>query len=82
MVKIVSIDPAERSRERNKKDLLEVLEVIREQVESGEIVGLVAASLCDDGECQIHVKVSELINGIGLFELGKHMLIQQEAFGE
>lgn len=82
MTKIVSIDPNERYKERNKADLLEVLDEIRDQIESGDIVSFVAASLCDDGECQIHAKVSELINGIGLFELGKQMLIRQEAFEE
>jgi hypothetical protein len=81
-MKVISIDPNEKAKQRHKADLLEVLNEMRDQIESGEIVSFVAASVCDDGECQIHAQVTELINGIGLFELGKQMLIRQEAFEE
>jgi hypothetical protein len=80
MTKIVSIDPAGDERERIKADLLEVLDEMREQIESGDIVQFVAASMLDDGETQIHSMVSDLPTAVGLYEIGKHMIIQQEAY--
>jgi hypothetical protein len=80
MTKIVSIDPAGDERERIKADLLEVLEEMREQIESGDIVQFVATSMLEDGETQIHSMVSDLPTAVGLYEIGKHMIIQQEAY--
>lgn len=80
MTKIVSIAPNDRERERVKADLLEVLDHMREQIESGDIVEFVATSICNDGVPQIHSYVSDLPAGVGLYELGKHMFIQQEAY--
>ena len=80
MTKIVTIVPNEAERERAKADLLEVLDEMREQIESGDIVQFVATSLLDDGETQIHSMVSDLPTAVGLYEIGKHMIIQQEAY--
>ncbi len=79
-MKIVSIDPAEHERAKRKQDLLEVLEEMRSQIESGNIVEFVAVSICDDGEPQIHSMVGDLPTAVGLFEIGKHMIIQREAY--
>ena len=79
-MKIVSINPVEQERERIKADLLEVLDEMREQIESGDIVQFVATSLLEDGETQIHSMVSDLPTAVGLYEIGKHMIIQQEAY--
>ena len=78
--KIVSIVPGARERERIKADLLEVLNEMREQVEAGEIIEFVATSVTSDGEPQIHSMVADLPTAVGLFEIGKHMIIQQEAY--
>jgi hypothetical protein len=80
MTKIVSIVPNERERERAKADLLEVLNEMREQIESGDIVEFVATSICAAGETQIHSMVADLPTAVGLYEIGKHMIIQQEAY--
>jgi hypothetical protein len=79
-MKIVSIDPKEMEKQKVKADLLEVLDEMREQIESGDIVEFVAVSMCEDGEPQIHAKVQDLPTAVGLFEIGKHMIIQQEAY--
>jgi hypothetical protein len=79
-MKLVSIDPQEHERAKIKADLLEVLDEMREQIESGDIVEFVAVSMCEDGEPQIHAKVVDLPTAVGLFEIGKHMIIQQEAY--
>ena len=65
--------------EEQKKAMLDVLEFIRKQVESGEIKEFVACSIDTDGICQIHVAAMDLPGSIGLFEIGKHLLIAQEA---
>lgn len=80
MTKIVTIAPNEAERERVKADLLEVLDEIREQIESGDIVEFVATSMLEDGETQIHSFVSDLPTAVGLYEIGKHMIIQREAY--
>jgi hypothetical protein len=80
MTKIVTIVPNEAERERVKAELLEVLDEMREQIESGEIVQFVATSMLEDGETQIHSMVSDLPTAVGLYEIGKHMIIQQEAY--
>ncbi len=79
-MKIVSIDPRESEKQKIKADLLEVLNEIREQIESGDIVEFVAVSMCEDGEPQIHSMVSDLTTAVGMYEIGKHMIIQQEAY--
>ena len=77
---VVSINSKEKENEKNKADLLEVLNEMRTQIESGNIVEFVAVSMREDGEPQIHSLVSDLPTGVGLFEIGKHMIIQQEAY--
>jgi len=77
---VISIDPKDKEQRKLKADLLEILDDIREQIEQGNIVEFVAVSMCDDGEPQIHSLVSDLPTAVGLFELGKHMIIQQEAY--
>lgn len=81
-MKVVSIDPKDRELQKNKLELLEILDEMRTQIESGNIVEFVAVSICENGECQIHAKVGDLPTGIGLFEIGKHMMIQQESYDD
>lgn len=77
---VVSIDPVETQKRKNKADLLEVLDEMRDQIESGSIVEFVAVSMCEDGEPQLHSMVGDLPTAVGLFEIGKHMIIQQEVY--
>ena len=77
---VISIDPIEKEKRRHRAELLEVLNEMRDQIEQGNIVEFVAVSMCDDGEPQIHSLVKDLPTAVGLFELGKHMIIQQEAY--
>jgi hypothetical protein len=75
MMEVVSINV--KQDDRRKEDMLEVLDVLRDKVESGEIKEFVAASIDPDGVARIHVAALDLPGGIGLFEIGKHLLIQQ-----
>ena len=75
--KIVSINKNKDKADQRKAELLEVLEEIRKQVESGELQELVATSLTIDGTSQIHVSCVEFHTGVGLFEIGKTLFISQ-----
>lgn len=63
---------------KRKQDLLDVIDAMRLMVQSGEIAEFVAASIDEDGITQIHVCCLDLPGSVGLFEIGKHMLIAAE----
>ena len=82
MNNVFSFDPRAERDEKRKEDLLEILDIMKEMVKEGRIKEFVAASIDDDGSCQVHVCCLDLPGGIGLFEIGKHLLIQAETSGE
>ena len=55
--------------------MLDVIDFIKAQIESDSIKEFVACSIDDGGECQIHVAAMDLPGSVGLFEIGKHILI-------
>lgn len=75
---VVSIDPKVKKDEERKQSMLDVLAEIRRQVEAGEIKEFVACSMNDDGDAQIHASCLDLVGGVGLFEVGKHLLIESD----
>ena len=79
MENVFTFDPKARADEDRKKELLEVLDHIRTEVEEGNIKELVACSMNKEGQAQIHVSALDIAGGVGLFEIGKHLLIQAEA---
>jgi hypothetical protein len=86
-MKIVSINDAPKKseevdikidfQEKRKADLLDILNHMKEQIESGQIQEFVATSLDKDGDAQIHCFVGDVAVGIGLFEIGKNILMNQ-----
>jgi hypothetical protein len=72
------IDIRDRESAKRKKDLLEVLDVLRTRIESGEIEEFVASTVDTNGEVEISACVKDTLGGVGLFEIGKHMLIAQQ----
>ncbi len=81
-MEIVSINSKRKDQvleEEQKKSMLEVLDYMRKEIEEGRTKEFVACSIDADGICQIHVSAMDLPGSIGLFEVGKHLLIQQEA---
>lgn len=79
MNNVITFDPQARANEERKAELLEVINEIKSKIESGEIKEFVACSIDNDGSANIHVSVIDLPGGVGLFEIGKHILIQLEA---
>ena len=76
-MKVVSIN--EKTDDKRKEDMLEVINEIRDQIGAGEITEFVACSLDLEGLGQIHVSTLDVPGAVGLFEIGKHLLISQEA---
>ena len=80
-MEIVSISERRKEKsqdEEQKKAMLEVLDFMRKGIEAGEIRESVACSMDDDGQPQIHVAAQDIAGSIGMYEIGKQMLIQSE----
>lgn len=75
-MQVVSIN--ELNDKKRKKNLLEVVDYLRNQIEEGKIEEFVVASMNTEGEVSIHANIKDLVGGIGLFEIGKNILIQQQ----
>ena len=75
---VVALDPKSKKDEERKESMLEVLAVIKQQIEAGTIKEFVACSMNDDGEAQVHVSCLDLVGGVGMFEVGKHLLIESD----
>ena len=73
MSKVINI--GEHKEDKRKAELLEVLDLLREGIESGEIEEFLAVSVDVDGEPQLHACVKDLLGGVGMCEVGKHILI-------
>ena len=80
-MEVVSINKVKKNKqdEEQKKAMLEVIDHLKTSIESGEIKEFVAASISEDGEAQIHVAAMDLPGAVGLFEIGKHILITQDS---
>jgi hypothetical protein len=76
--KIIVLGGKEEAAAKRKQDLLDVLDAMRLMVQSGEISEFVAASVDEDGITQIHICAFDLPGSVGLFEIGKHLLIAGE----
>jgi hypothetical protein len=72
-------DLKQEEQDEQKKAMLAVIDFIKAEIESGEIKEFVACSLGREGIAQIHVAAMDLPGSVGLFEIGKHLLIAAEA---
>lgn len=80
-MEVISINDHRKDKqetEEQKKAMLEVLENLKEQIESGDIKEFVACSMDKDGLPQIHVAALDLAGSVGMYELGKQLLMQSE----
>jgi hypothetical protein len=81
-MEVISINSKRKEeilQEEQKKAMLAVIDYMKLAIENGDIKEFVACSIDNDGECQIHVAAMDLPGSIGLFEIGKHLLISNEA---
>lgn len=79
MSNVIPLDKRSKEEQRRKDEMLEILDYMRKQVDTGAIREFVSVSLDQDGLTQIHVSTLDVPGAIGLFEIGKHILISQEA---
>ncbi len=79
--KVVVLGGREEAEAKRKQDMLDVIDQMRLMVQRGEIVEFVASSIDEDGICQIHVCALDLPGSVGLFEIGKHLLISVDQGG-
>lgn len=75
---VVALDPKAKKDQERKEAMLEVLAEIKRQIEEGEIKEFVACSMNEEGEAQVHASCLDLVGGVGLFEVGKHLLIESD----
>ena len=78
MNNVFTFDPKQKADDERKEQLLEVLEELKKQIDDGDIKELVACTMNREGASQIHVSALDLPGAVGLFEIGKHMLIQAD----
>lgn len=77
-MEVVSINSKRKEEiqlEEQKKAMLAVIDYMKAAIENGDIKEFVSCSIDNDGECQIHVAAMDLPGSIGLFEIGKHLLL-------
>lgn len=74
---VVTIDPGTKKKQQRKEEMIEVLNEILKQVESGDIDEFVACSQGSEG-IQIHASCLDAVGGVGLFEVGKQLFVDHE----
>lgn len=79
--KVVVLGGREEAEAKRKQDMIDVLDKMRLMVQAGEISEFVACSMDEDGIAQIHVCALDLPGSVGLFEIGKHLLITVDQGG-
>lgn len=72
------INISDRNHTKRRNELLEVLDELRAQIESDKIEEFVITSMDTEGEVQIHACIKDVAGGVGMFEIGKNILIQQQ----
>lgn len=75
-MQVININDIEKKKRR--EDLLEIIDDLRKQIENGDVEEFVVASMDNEGEVQIHTVIKDLAGGIGMFEIGKSILLDQQ----
>jgi hypothetical protein len=78
MNNVISIDAKAKKDQERKDSMLEVLKVIEQQINDGTIKEFVACSMNEEGEAQVHASCLDLVGGVGMFEVGKFLLIESD----
>jgi predicted DNA repair protein MutK len=75
---VVTFKPKnEQRQEEQKKSMIEVLDYMKQLVEDGIITEFVSCSIDNQGIGQVHASTLDVPGAIGMFEIGKHILISQ-----
>jgi hypothetical protein len=79
MTKIVSMsDVGKKAKEEEIASILQYIDIVRQKVMNGEVKEYVIASVDSKGEVELNCCIKDRLGGIGLFEMGKSILMQVE----
>jgi hypothetical protein len=79
-IKVVDFKPNEKQEVTEEiQSRLDIVDAFRKRVADGEITEFVTTSLSADGNAVIWSNVPDIAAGVGLFEIGKHILMTQYA---
>ena len=79
-MKVVDFKPKQKQEVSEEiQGRLDIVDALRKRVEAGEVTEFVATSLGADGNAVTWSNVGDIAAGVGLFEIGKHILMTQYA---
>lgn len=79
--KVVKIGDFDESERRKQEDRTFILEQMIEKIQAGEITEFVIAATSKDGNVEISMYTDDILGAIGMFEIGKHILLSGELRG-
>ena len=77
-MKIVNIDPVNEQKKKHRNEVCDLFEQMKTMALNGEIDEFVAVSIGDDGDIKLHAVCKDFLGGVGLFEIGKKIFIEQK----
>lgn len=77
-MKIVNIDPANEQKKKHREDVCDLFDQMKTMAAQGEIDEFVAVSIGEDGDIKLHAVCKDFLGGVGLFEIGKKIFIEQK----
>ncbi len=76
--KVLGLVPkTETEKDNYRKSMLDVIDNYRTMIENGSVEEFVISSMDVSGEVVITVCCKDMVGGVGLFEIGKNILISQ-----
>ena len=80
MTKIVSMsDVGKKAKEEEIASTIKYIDVVRDKILKGQVKEYVIASVDEHGEVELNCCIKDRLGGIGLFEMGKSILMQVES---
>ena len=80
--KVVKIGDFDESERRKQEDRTFVLEQMIEKIQAGDITEFVIAATNPKGDVEISMYTEDILGAIGMFEIGKHILMTGEVGGQ
>lgn len=78
MTKVVKIGDFDDAERRKQEDRAFVLEQMIEKIQAGDITEFVIAATNPRGDVEISMYTEDMLGAIGMFEIGKHILMSGE----
>jgi hypothetical protein len=72
----------DKKKKKMKDDLLEILDGFRTMIENGDIEEYVISAIDSTGDIQITVAAKDTVGAVGMFEMGKHIMLQHNDYAD